>query len=182
MSKSVDKVILWARLSKPWESEGFDRPDIDVLGYTNQFIEEVAKANPNVIIVNQSGSSDSMPWIDHVPALVQAWYGGDELGNTISMYYLVTLTLPVSSRWHFPKGLKTILHSASTNGQVLYGEDVFVGYRYYEKVKTNALFPFCYGLSYSTFEFSDLKTNVERFRYGILEGPCDQDSCSQCFS
>lgn len=163
VAKSVDRVILCAGLSKQWESEGFDRPNMDIPGYTNQLIEAVAGANPNIIVVNQSGSPVSMPWIDKVPALIHAWYGGNELGNTISDVLFGDINPSGKLSLTFPRNINdnpSFLNFGSTNGRVLYGEDVFVGYRFYEKVKKDVLFPFGFGLSYSSFELSNLEINV----------------------
>ena len=85
LAKKVDKVILCIGLTKDWETEGFDRPNMDIPGYTEQLISAVSEVNPNVIVVNQSGTPVTMaPWVQKVPALVQAWYGGIELGNSIA--------------------------------------------------------------------------------------------------
>ncbi|KAG2731630.1 hypothetical protein G9P44_005217 [Scheffersomyces stipitis] len=164
LAKSVDKVVLVVGLSKEWESEGFDRPDMDIPGATNQLIEEVLKVNKNVVVVNQSGSPVTMPWVDQVPALVHAWYGGNELGNTIADVLFGDVNPSGKLSMSFPKKLEdnpSYLNFGSINGQVWYGEDIFVGYRYYEKVKKDVLFPFGFGLSYTTFDFKDLSVAAD---------------------
>lgn len=164
LAKTVDKVILCVGLSKEWESEGFDRLHMDIPGYTNKMIAEVVKANPNVIVVNQSGSPVAMPWVDTVPALVHAWYGGNECGNTIADVLFGDVNPSGKLSMTFPKRIQdnpSFLNYASTNGRVLYGEDIFVGYRYYEKVETDVLFPFGFGLSYSTFKFDNLNSVID---------------------
>lgn len=164
VAKQVDKVILVVGISKEFESEGFDRPDMDIPGYTNRLIAEVAKVNSNVIVVNQSGSPVTMPWINDISALVQAWYGGNELGNTIADVLFGDYNPSGKLSMTFPVALEdnpSYLNFGSTHGRVLYGEDVFVGYRFYEKVNTKPLFPFGFGLSYTTFEFSNLKVSVD---------------------
>lgn len=73
LAKKVDKVILCIDLTKDWETEGFDRPDMNIPGYSEQFITTISEANPNVIVVNQSGTPATIaPWIHKVPALVHA--------------------------------------------------------------------------------------------------------------
>ncbi|ODV76849.1 glycoside hydrolase family 3 protein [Suhomyces tanzawaensis NRRL Y-17324] len=163
LAKKVDKVILCVGISKEWESEGFDRPDMDIPGYTDQLIEAVVKANPNVVVVNQSGSPVTMPWVEQVPALVQAWYGGNEAGNSIADVLFGDINPSGKLSLTFPRRIEdnpAYLNFGSTNGRVLYGEDVFVGYRYYEKIKRDVLFPFGYGLSYTSFEFGDLNVQA----------------------
>ncbi|EGW31177.1 beta-glucosidase [Spathaspora passalidarum NRRL Y-27907] len=159
VAKDADVVVLVVGISKEWESEGFDRPNMDIPGHTNQLVEEVTKVNPNVIVVNQSGSPVSLPWINNVKGFVQAWYGGNELGNTIADVLFGDYNPSGKLSMTFPVRLEdtpAYVNFGSTHGQVLYGEDVFVGYRYYEKVGKQVLFPFGFGLSYTNFEFSNL--------------------------
>lgn len=164
LAKKVDKVILCIGLTKDWETEGFDRPNMDIPGYSEQLIKAVSEANPNVIVVNQSGTPVTIaPWINKVSALVQAWYGGIELGNSIADVLFGDVNPSGKLSMTFPERLEdtpSFVNFASTNGRVLYGEDVFVGYRYYEKVKRNVLYPFGYGLSYTSFDFKDLKVSA----------------------
>lgn len=164
LAKSVDKVVLVVGISKEWETEGFDRPNMDIPGSTNRLISEVCKVNKNVVVVNQSGSPVTMPWVNEIQGLIQAWYGGNETGNTIADVLYgdinpsgkLSVTFPVKYE-HNP----SYLNFGSMNGQVMYGEDIYVGYRYYEKVEREVLFPFGYGISYTTFELSDLKVSSD---------------------
>lgn len=164
LAKKADKVVLVTGLSKEWESEGFDRPDMDVPGWTDKLVAEVAKVNKNVVVVNQSGSPVTMPWINDVKGLVQAWFGGNELGNAIADVLFGDINPSGKLSLSFPERLEhnpSYLNYGSTNGRVLYGEDVFVGYKYYEKVDRKPLFPFGFGLSYTTFDYKNTKASVE---------------------
>lgn len=164
LAKKADKVIMVVGLSQEWESEGFDRPDMHIPGFTNKLVSEVAKVNSQVVVVNQTGSPVSMPWINDIQALVQAWYGGNELGNVIADVLFGDVNPSGKLTLTFPEKLEhnpSFLNYGSTNGRVLYGEDVFVGYKYYEKVKRAPLFPFGYGLSYTTFGFKNTKVAVK---------------------
>lgn len=171
LAKTSDKVIICAGLSKEWESEGFDRPDMDIPGNTNKLIEEVTKVNPNVIVVNQSGSPVTMPWADDVQAIVHAWYGGNETGNIIADVVFGDVNPSGKLSLCFPKRIEdnpSYLNFGSANGKVWYGEDVYVGYRYYEKIKRETLFPFGFGLSYTSFEFSNLKVKLDTTNVVVL--------------
>jgi len=126
----------------------------------DKLISAVAKANANTVVVMQSGTPVAMPWIEEVKGMVQAWYGGNETGNAIADVLFgdenPSGKLPLS----FPKKLSdnpAFLNVKAEGGRTLYGEDVFVGYRFYEHAEREVLFPFGHGLSYTTFEFSGLR-------------------------
>lgn len=108
----------------------------------------------------QSGTPVAMPWKDEVAAIVQSWYGGNETGNAIAdvLFGDVNPSGKLSLTW--PKRLQdhpAFLNARSDMGRILYGEDIFVGYRWYEKLQHEVLWPFGHGLSYTTFELSDAK-------------------------
>jgi beta-glucosidase len=129
-------------------------------GYTDDLISAVTDANPNVVVVLQSGTPVRMPWAHKVSSIIQAWYGGNETGNAIAdaLYGDINPSgkLPLS----FPIQIEdnpAFLNYRSERGRVLYGEDVYVGYRFYEKIRRETLFPFGHGLSYTTFKISQLE-------------------------
>ena len=147
-------------MQSEFESEGFDRPDMDLPGHINELISAVAAANPNTAVVLQSGTPVTMPWIGEVKAVLQAWFGGNECGNAIADVLLGTknpsgkLSLSIPVRCEDNPAFLTF---RSERGRALYGEDVYVGYRFYEKVKRDVLFPFGHGLSYTGFEMKNLR-------------------------
>jgi beta-glucosidase len=164
VASEVDQVILCCGLSGDWESEGFDRSDMHLPGLQNRLIEEVCKANSRTDVVLQSGTPVTTPWVDQVPAILQAWYGGNETASAI----VDTLfgrscpsgKLPLS----WPKRNEhnpAFLNYRSDEGRCRYGEDVFVGYRYYEKVGCEVQWPFGFGLSYAQFKLSRLQITRE---------------------
>ncbi|KAK5709606.1 hypothetical protein LTR17_019635 [Elasticomyces elasticus] len=160
LAASADQVVLFAGLSGEWETEGEDRTTMDLPPGTDELISRVLDANPNTVVVLQSGTPVSMPWERKAKAIVHAWYGGNETGNAIAdvLYGDVNPSgkLPLT----FPRKLKdnpTYLNYRSEGGRVLYGEDVYVGYRYYEEMEIEPLYPFGHGLSYTSFELSGLE-------------------------
>lgn len=164
LAKSVDKVVLSIGLSQEWESEGYDRKNMELPLKTNDLVEAVLEANPNTVVVNQSGTPVEFPWLDKSKCLVQAWYGGNESGNGIADVLFGDVNPSGKLSLTFP--LKNIDNPAYLNfkterGRVLYGEDIFMGYRYYEKLQRKVAFPFGYGLSYTTFDYSNLKIDVD---------------------
>lgn len=144
-----------------FEHEGADRPNLDLPSNQNQLISAVAAANPNTVVVLNTGGAVLMPWINQVRAVIEAWYPGQEDGNAIASVLFggvdpagkLTLTfprtedeVPTSSRQQWP----------GINGTSIYSEKLDVGYRWYDATGTKPLFPFGYGLSYTTFRLSHL--------------------------
>ncbi|HKY53971.1 MAG TPA: glycoside hydrolase family 3 C-terminal domain-containing protein, partial [Anaerolineales bacterium] len=165
LAKRSDVVVLIAGLSKEWESEGFDRVDMKLPGAQDELIERVAAANPNTIVVLNVGSAVEMPWIDKVPAVIQLWYDSQEEGNALADVLFgevnpsgkLPTTLPVRLEDN-----PAYINYPGENGKVRYGEGLFVGYRYYDKKKLVPQFPFGHGLSYTTFEYSNLRLSANQ--------------------
>ncbi|KKY27970.1 putative beta-glucosidase [Phaeomoniella chlamydospora] len=159
LAKEVEQVILFAGLSGEWESEGEDRQHMDLPPGTDELISRVLDANPNTVVVIQSGTPVTLPWIDKAKAVLHAWYGGNETGNGIADVVYGTVNPSGKLPLTFPRRLKdnpTYLNFRSESGRVLYGEDVYVGYRYYDTLDLEPLFPFGHGLSYTTFTLDTL--------------------------
>lgn len=134
-------------------------------GQQDELIRRVRAANPNTIVVINAGSAVEMPWADDVPAIVQLWYNGQEQGNALADVLFGDVTPSGKLPTTFPVRLED--NPAYTNypgerGHVRYGEGIFVGYRYYEKKKIAPRFPFGHGLSYTTFEYANLRLSAER--------------------
>jgi beta-glucosidase len=164
LATTVDQVVVFAGLNKDWESEGFDRPHMDLPGHQDRLIEAVALANPRTVVVLQSGTPVTTPWASSVGAIVQAWYGGNETGSAIAdvLYGHVNPSgkLPVS--WpRCNEDNPAFLNYRSDGGRCIYGEDVYVGYRFYEKVRREVQWPFGHGLSYTSFQMDSLEVNVD---------------------
>ena len=165
LASRIKQVVLFAGLNADWEGEGSDRPDMDSPANIDKLIERVLAVNPKAVIVLQSGTPVTMPWVDQASSIVQAWFGGNETGNAIADVIWGNVNpcgkLPIT----FPRRLSenpAFLNFRSEGGRVIYGEDVYVGYRYYEKLAIQPLFPFGHGLSYTTFRFSNLKLSVSK--------------------
>ncbi|KAJ5286052.1 Glycoside hydrolase superfamily [Penicillium chrysogenum] len=154
----ADYTILCTGLNKDWESEGFDRMHMDLPPGVDELISKVLKAAADkTVIVNQSGTPVTMPWADQARCIVQGWYGGNETGHGIADVLFGEVNpcakLPLSWPVHV-KHNPAYLNYASVGGRVLYGEDIYGGYRFYEKTGREVLFPFGHGLSYTTFDVS----------------------------
>ncbi|MGB9738685.1 MAG: glycoside hydrolase family 3 C-terminal domain-containing protein [Chloroflexus sp.] len=159
--------IVFAGLTKEWESEGFDRIDMELPGCQNELIRRVAAVNPRTIVVLNAGSPVHMPWIDEVAAVIQAWYGGQEAGNAIADVLFGDADPGGRLPTTFPKRLAdnpAYINYPGENGHVLYGEGLFVGYRYYDRKGIEPLFPFGFGLSYTEFSYDRLHLSAPTMR------------------
>ncbi|KAK0726967.1 beta-glucosidase [Lasiosphaeria miniovina] len=168
LAKGAEQVIICGGLNADWETEGIDREVMDLPAPMDDLICRVARANKNTVFVNQSGTPVTMPWIDEVSAVVQAWYGGNETGNVIADVLFGDVNPSAKLSLSFPIRVQdnpAYLNFRAEGGRTLYGEDIYVGYRFYDQAHRPVLFPFGHGLSYTTFEFSDL-TVTERPREG----------------
>ena len=143
------------------ETEGRDHP-IELPAEQNAMIAAVAAANPKTIVVLKSGSALLMPWIDSVAAVLEAWYPGEEDGNAVADVLFGDVNPSGKLPLTFPKSVdQTFAQNPEWypgNGQeVHYGEKLEVGYRWYQSQHLEPLFPFGFGLSYTTFSITDLK-------------------------
>jgi beta-glucosidase len=165
-AKSADVAIV---MVGDTESEGADQPSLSLPGNQDQLVEAVAAANPHTVVVVKSGNPVLMPWLDQVPAVVEAWYPGEEDGNAVAavLFGMVDPSgkLPVT----FPASeSQTPVSSPSqfpgVDGEVHYSEGLDVGYRWYDANSVTPLFPFGYGLSYTSFSFSHLRISAKTVR------------------
>lgn len=137
---------------------GYDRDHMDLSSYLDQLISSVASANRKTVVIMQSGTPVTIPWLEKVPSFVQAWYGGNEVGNAIADVLLgdvnpscrLTLSIPVRNEDN-----PAYLSHKSELGRTVYTDDVFAGYRHYEKVGKKVNFAFGHGLSYTSFEYDE---------------------------
>jgi beta-glucosidase len=160
---AADIALLFIGLGGEWESEGYDRPDMELPAAQSELLHAVAAANPNTVVVLNTGSPITMPWLDEVAAVVQAWYPGQECGNAIADVLFGDVNPSGRLPQTFPMRLQenpAYINYPGENGRVHYGEGIFVGYRYYNKKEIAPLFPFGYGLSYTSFEMSNLQLSA----------------------
>lgn len=164
LAAQSDVALVFVGLNADWESEGHDRPHMDLVGRQNELVERVAAANPRTVVVLQTGSPVTMPWLDRVAVVLQAWYPGQECGNAIADVLFGDVNPSGKLPQTFPVRLEdnpAYINYPGENGRVRYGEGIFVGYRYYEKKKVAPLFPFGFGLSYTTFRYDNLRLSAD---------------------
>jgi beta-glucosidase len=160
LAKEADAVLVMVGGNEQYEFEGNDRPNLRLPAGQDALVQRVAEANPNTIVVLNTGAPVEMPWIDKVAAVVQAYYPGMEGGSAIAK--VLTGQVNPSGRLTatYPRRLEDTpaYPNLSYPGarEVRYGEGIFVGYRYYDLAKVEPLFPFGHGLSYTRFYYSNL--------------------------
>lgn len=170
LARNADTAIVFVGRNGEWDTEGSDLSSIDLPGRQNELVAAIANANPNTIVVLQTGGPVEMPWIGSVAALLQAWYPGQEAGNAIAD--VVTAAAEPSGRLPqtFPtRWADNPAHSQDREvypgleGKVRYEEGIFVGYRHYDRLGMTPLFPFGFGLGYANFELGGLMVDDARF-------------------
>lgn len=162
-AKNADKVVVFAGLPDAYESEAYDRSHMRLPECQNILIDELLKLSKPVIIVLHNGSPVEMPWADYVDGIVEAYLGGEGVGEAVMNVLYGKVNPSGKLAESFPKKVEdnpSYLSYLGQNHRCNYSEGIFVGYRYYDTKKMDVLFPFGFGLSYTTFNYSNLKVSV----------------------
>jgi beta-glucosidase len=177
LAKKSDVAIVFAY---QWESEGMDLDSLSLPEHQDELIAKVAAANPHTIVVLETGGPVTMPWADHVAGIVEAWYGGSRGAEAVARVLFGEVNPSGKLPLTFPRSEADLPHphivtpprESTTHGepeewkiiaaglpafQITYEEGLKVGYKWYDAEHKQVLFPFGYGLSYTTFSYSDLK-------------------------
>ncbi len=166
MARSADVALLYIAL--PTESEGYDRSDLDLTAQQVALIQAVAKVQPKTVVVLNNGAPVAMSaWIDAVPAVLEGWMMGQAGGGALADILFGQANPCGKLAETFPRRLSdtpAYLNWPGSAGKVLYGEGLFIGYRYYDAKELPVLFPFGHGLSYTTFAYSNAQVSAETFR------------------
>ncbi len=168
-AKTSDVALIFAGLPGAYESEGYDRKHLFMPESHNRLIAEVCQVQPNSIVVLHNGGAVAMPWIDGPKAILEAGLGGQAVGGAIVDILSGKVNPSGKLAETFPVRLEdtpAYLNYPGENNKVYYGERLFVGYRYYDKKEIKPLFPFGYGLSYTTFKYTNLHINKTEMNAG----------------
>ncbi|KAH7006785.1 beta-glucosidase-like protein [Ilyonectria destructans] len=161
LAKASDVAVLVVGLDQDWESESYDRPNLSLPLRLNDLVHRVAVEAPDTkkVVILQTGSAVSMPWLEHVDSVMWPWYGGNEAGNAIAdiVYGKVNPSgrLPIT----LPKrelDIAANLNFKSARTKTYYEEGIWVGYRHFNARGIEPMYPFGHGLSYTNFEYSEL--------------------------
>ena len=164
IAKENEIVIIFAGLTENYESEGMDRTTLELPQNQNKLIKEISKYNSNIVVALSNGSPITMPWKDDVKAIITGYLGG-EAGAKAMVNCLIGKVNPSGKLAEtYPLKIEDTpcyKNYPGTEVSVEYQESIFVGYRYYDTNKVNVLYPFGYGISYTKFEYSNLKVEED---------------------
>lgn len=165
-AKEADVAVVFAGLPDIFESEGYDRTHMQMPECQNKLIEEVAKVQKNTVVVLHNGSVIELPWADHVAGILEMYLGGQGVGaaSDALLFGEANPSGHLAETW--PLRLQdnpSYLYCPGDGVTSVYGEGIYVGYRYYDKKEIPVRFAFGHGLSYTTFAYSNLRTSVESF-------------------
>jgi beta-glucosidase len=167
-AQTADVALLYIALPAFKESEGYDRPDLDLTAQQIALIKAVAKVQPNTVVILNNGAPVAMSaWIDDVAAVLEAWMMGQAGGAAIADVLFGRVNPSGKLAETFPLKASDIpahINWPGGNGQVRYGEGIFIGYRYYDEKEMPVLFPFGYGLSYTSFAYSHARLSAATFK------------------
>ena len=168
LAKSADVAVLYIALPTFKESEGYDRVDLDLTDQQIALIKSVSKVQPNTVVVLNNGAPIAMSeWIDGVAAVLEGWMMGQAGGVSIADVLFGKVNPCGKLAETFPMKLADTpahLNWPGGAGEVRYGEGLFIGYRYYDAKQMPVQFPFGFGLSYTTFKYSNPKVSATKFK------------------
>ncbi len=167
VAKNAKVAVLFVGLPDIFESEGYDRTHMSLPNCQNKLISEVMAVQPNTVVVLHNGSPVEMPWVDGAKGIIELYLGGQSVGEATVDILFGDVNPSGKLAESFPKRLEdnpSYLFFPGEKDIVEYREGIFVGYRYYDKKNTDVLFPFGHGLSYTTFEYSNLKVSANTIR------------------
>ncbi|MBQ8591234.1 MAG: glycoside hydrolase family 3 C-terminal domain-containing protein [Lachnospiraceae bacterium] len=159
-AKKAKAAVIFAGLPDAFESEGFDREHMRMPECQNELIRRVTEVQPNTVVVLHNGSPVEMPWADSVKGIIEAYLGGQAIGEVVCDILFGKVNPSGKLAETFPIKLEdnpSYLTGFGEKDCVKYTEGIFVGYRYYDKKNMDVLFPFGHGLSYTTFAYTNLK-------------------------
>lgn len=167
VAKKADIAVLFIGLTEEYESEGYDRSHLGLPVSHTKLLEEVLEVNKNVVVVLSGGSPVEMPWINDVKAVLNGYLGGQASGLAVADLLTGKANPSGKLAETYPAALSDTPcynYYPGTEQTAEHRESVFVGYRYYDSAMKNVLFPFGFGLSYTSFEYSDIKLSADKIK------------------
>ncbi len=167
VASKADAVVLFIGLTEKYESEGYDRSNMNLPSSHNRLLEEILKVNENVTVVLSGGSPVIMPWAGKVKAILNGYLGGQASGKAVAEIISgkvnpsgkLAETYPISE-----SDVPCYEYYPATGLTAEHRESIYIGYRYYDTAGKKVLYPFGYGLSYTQFEYSDITLSSEKIK------------------
>jgi beta-glucosidase len=158
LAAEADVAVVVVGTTEEVESEGFDRESLTLPGRQDELVRRVAAVNPRTIVVVNAGAPVLFPWADQVPAVLVAWFPGQEFGNALADVLLgdrepggrLPVVWPAAEHGHLPA-------TRPVNGRLVYAESIHVGNCAYDRAETQPAFAFGHGLGYTTWEYLDIR-------------------------
>lgn len=163
-ASQAEVAVVFLGLGDDAESEGFDRTGIDLSADQLALLDDVLAANPNTVVVLSNGAVVALPFADRVPAILEAWLGGQAGGGGVADVLFGRVNPSGRLTETIPKRLAdspAYLDFPGEHGHVRYGEGIFVGYRWYDARELEVAFPFGHGLSYTTFSYGQASAALD---------------------
>lgn len=163
-AKEADVAVVFVGLTDEYETEGADRHHLSIPPMHNVLVEEVLKVNPNTVVVLSGGAAVEMPWADKVPAILNMFLTGQAGGSAVCDILFGDVNPSGKLSETYPLALSdnsSYNYFPGTSVSVEHRESVYVGYKYYDTANKEVAFPFGFGLSYTTFEYSDIKVSAD---------------------
>lgn len=163
-ARESDAAVVVIGLNSDWETEGSDRADLSLPGRQLELAQRVAAANPRTVVVLNAGAPIADPLLDALPGLVTMWYGGQEAGNALADVLFGDACPSGRLPQTWPARLEdnpAHVNYPGERGRVVYGEGLFMGYRYYDKKDIAPRFAFGHGLSYTAFGYGELRAELQ---------------------
>ena len=167
VAAEADVVLVFIGLTEEYESEGYDRKHLGLPASHNNLVEEIAKVNSNVVVVLSGGSPVLMPWLGKVKAVLNGYLGGQASGTAVAELLTGKVNPSGKLAETYPLSLEDVpcvKYYPGTELLAEHKEGIYIGYRYYDSAKKDVLFPFGFGLSYTEFEYSDLKLSADSIK------------------
>lgn len=193
VASKADIALVFIGLTEEYESEGYDRNHLNLPKVHNHLVEEILKVNENVVIVLSGGAPVIMPWLGKVKGLINGYLGGQASGDAIAAIVSGKVNPSGKLAETYPLSLEDTPcynYFPGTQRNAEHTESIYIGYRYYDTAEKDVLFPFGYGLSYTQFEYSNLKLSKKKIKdsdtlkvtYKIKNvGNCDGAEISQVY-
>ncbi len=165
VASKADAVLLFIGLTEEYESEGYDRKTMNLPLSHNRLLEEILKVNENVTVVLSGGSPVIMPWAKKVKAILNGYLGGQASGKAVAEIISGKVNPSGKLAETYPINESDVPCSNYYPGTGLtaeHREGIYIGYRYYDTAEKDVLYPFGHGLSYTDFEYSDIKLSAEK--------------------